>query len=88
MSTFQDILNNNQWFFASLLKGTDAGICNLTRVDMCFDFSEDLMQLVSDNVKKGRVNTFGSHRIPVTGRTGLSIQQARGRHSALDAWAT
>ena len=61
MSTFHNIVGYDADFFPAILKGINDNICKITRLDMCIDFSEDIMGLVSDNVKKGRVSSFGSN---------------------------
>lgn len=44
-----------------LEKRIENTICKIERLNMCVDLSEDLIRLVTDNVKPGRVNTFKSH---------------------------
>lgn len=59
MSTFYNIVEYDADFFPNILKGIDQKFCKITRLDMCTDLSDDIMSLVSDSVKKGRVNSFG-----------------------------
>lgn len=59
MSTFYNIVEYDPEFFPNIIKGIDQKLCKITRLDMCIDLSDDIMNLVSDSVKKGRVNGFG-----------------------------
>jgi hypothetical protein len=61
MSTFHNIIEYDPDLFPNILKSIDKKLCKITRLDMCIDLSSDIMGLVSENVKKGRVNSFGSH---------------------------
>lgn len=44
-------------FFIKILQAIDLNICKLRRIDICCDHSEDLMALISEDIKKKRVTT-------------------------------
>ena len=50
-------------FFFALSSAIRRSICRITRLNMCMDFQKNLMSLVSESVKKGRVHSFGAHLI-------------------------
>lgn len=63
MDGFHTIRMVDPDFFFALSSAIRRSICRITRLNMCMDFQKNLMSLVSESVKKGRVHSFGAHLI-------------------------
>ena len=59
MLSYYWISENDPTFFSQLSSALDLGLCEVKRLDICVDHSEDLMPLLSEDIKCGRVNGFG-----------------------------
>ena len=61
MDTIQVIATKDPIFFHTLYMAIIQNLCSISQLDLCADYQQDMMQLVSDSVKKGRVHSFGAH---------------------------
>ena len=60
MATFKVWTQYDPIFLASLRLGVKEKLCKVVRLDLCIDTSENFMLLVSANVQRGRVQSFGN----------------------------
>lgn len=59
--SFLLMLEKDPDFFNCLIKGVERGICKLSRLDLCVDFSENLMAYVKSSIEKGYYECKGLH---------------------------
>lgn len=59
--SFSWIRNNDPVFFKCIYEAVTRGLCAIRRLDLQADHSEDLLSLLNEDVRLGRVNTFKSH---------------------------
>jgi hypothetical protein len=59
--SFQRVLEKDGEFFNCLILGVERGICQLSRLDLCVDFSENMMKYVKSSIEKGYYDCKGLH---------------------------
>ena len=83
IQSFQQLLQLDEDFLPSVLKGIEFGLCKLFRIDVCIDLRENIMDYVSQSIKTGQYSSFGRQPYGYGWLEGERIRVCVGRNSRI-----